>query len=126
MKTNKHGLSEYQKIVKDLTNENERLWANTSLEPVAMRYDFDGYGWQYIDNGSGSDWQTRKPNAEPLYIAPPEITKESEQAAYKRVLEELNKLLTENNTGVDYTDGCDDCIAAVEKLLNGWRNDYVS
>ena len=39
-------------------------------EPVAMRYDFDGYGYQYIDFGSGSDWQTREKGAEPLYTAP--------------------------------------------------------
>ncbi|MGI9136149.1 MAG: hypothetical protein ACR2JS_03695 [Candidatus Nanopelagicales bacterium] len=41
-------------------------------EPVAMRYDFDGYGYQYIDKGSGSDWDTRIKNAEPLYAAPPQ------------------------------------------------------
>jgi len=35
--------------------------------PVAYRYDFDGYGYQYIDSGSGSDWQTRIKDAEPLY-----------------------------------------------------------
>lgn len=29
------------------------------LEPVAVRYDFDGYGWKYIDSGSGSDWLKR-------------------------------------------------------------------
>ena len=28
-------------------------------EAVAIRYDFDGYGYQYMDSGSGSDWQTR-------------------------------------------------------------------
>ena len=39
-------------------------------EPVAMRYDFDGYGYQYIDFGSGSDWQTREKGAEPLYTKP--------------------------------------------------------
>ena len=39
-------------------------------EPVAMRYDFDGYGYKYIDSGSGSDWQTREKGAEPLYTAP--------------------------------------------------------
>jgi len=38
--------------------------------PVAMRYDFDGYGYKYIDSGSGSDWQTRERGAEPLYTAP--------------------------------------------------------
>ena len=35
-----------------------------------MRYDFDGFGYQYIDSGSGSDWQTRHPDAEPLYATP--------------------------------------------------------
>ena len=35
-------------------------------KPVAIRYDFDGYGYQYIDSGSGSDWQTRV-KGEPLY-----------------------------------------------------------
>ena len=38
-------------------------------EPVAIRYDFDGYGYKYIDSGSGSDWQTRV-QGEPLYTAP--------------------------------------------------------
>jgi len=38
-------------------------------EPVAMRYDFDGYGYKYIDSGSGSDWQTRK-KGELLYTKP--------------------------------------------------------
>ncbi len=36
-------------------------------DPVALRYEFDGYGYKYIDSGSGSDWQTRIKNAEPLY-----------------------------------------------------------
>ena len=38
-------------------------------EPVAIRYDFDGYGYQYIDSGTGSDWQKRV-KGEPLYITP--------------------------------------------------------
>jgi hypothetical protein len=38
-------------------------------EPVAIRYDFDGYGYQYMDSGSGSDWQTRV-DGEPLYTHP--------------------------------------------------------
>ena len=43
--------------------------AQPEQEPVAMRYDFDGYGYQYIDSGTGSDWQTRV-QGEPLYTAP--------------------------------------------------------
>ena len=38
-------------------------------EPVAIRYDFDGYGYQYMDSGSGSDWQTRA-EGEFLYTHP--------------------------------------------------------
>ena len=41
-------------------------------EPVAMRYDFDGYGYKYIDTGSGSDWKTRIKEADPLYTSPPQ------------------------------------------------------
>ena len=40
-------------------------------DPVAIRYDFDGYGYKYMDSGSGSDWQTRV-QGEPLYTAPPQ------------------------------------------------------
>jgi hypothetical protein len=45
------------------------LYIMPNAEPVAIRYDFDGYGYQYIDSGSGSDWQTRV-DGEPLYIHP--------------------------------------------------------
>ena len=45
-------------------------------EPVAMRYDFDGYGWKYIDNGHGSNWRERVTHldAEDLYTTPPKRT----------------------------------------------------
>jgi aconitase B len=36
-----------------------------------MRYGFDGFGYKYIDSGSGSDWRTRHPDAEPLYAEQP-------------------------------------------------------
>ena len=39
-------------------------------EPVACRYDFDGYGYMYIDAGSGSDWASRVKNCEFLYTHP--------------------------------------------------------
>lgn len=41
-------------------------------EPVAMRWDYDGYGYRYIDSGSGSNWQNRVKDAEPLYDRPRE------------------------------------------------------
>lgn len=53
-----------KKEIDALKAELERI---KTLEPVAMRYDFDGYGWQYIDNGSGSDWLTRHKDGEALY-----------------------------------------------------------
>jgi hypothetical protein len=45
------------------------LYIMPNAEPVAIRYDFDGYGYQYIDSGSGSDWLTRV-DGEPLYTHP--------------------------------------------------------
>lgn len=45
----------------------------SNSEPVAARYDFDGHGYKYIDNGSGSDWRVRHPDSEMLYDEPPEI-----------------------------------------------------
>lgn len=48
----------------------DQLGLTTSSPPCAMRYDFDGHGWQYIDAGSGSDWMTRVPGAEPVYDGP--------------------------------------------------------
>ena len=39
-------------------------------EPVAVRYDFDGYGYIYMDAGSGSDWASRVKNCEFLYTHP--------------------------------------------------------
>ena len=45
--------------------------------PVAIRYDFDGYGYQYMDSGSGSDWQTRV-EGELLYTHPAKTLTDSE------------------------------------------------
>ena len=50
--------------IRRLKAELERIKA---LEPAAVRYDFDGHGWQYIDSGSGSDWLTRHKDGEVLY-----------------------------------------------------------
>lgn len=56
-------------------------------EPVAMRYDGDGYGYLYIDSGSGSDWQRRHKDAEPLYLAPPKPDAKREPATEKQIVE---------------------------------------
>ncbi len=55
-------------------------------EPVAMRYDGDGYGYLYIDSGSGSDWQRRHKDAEPLYLAPPQPDAKREPATVEQVI----------------------------------------
>jgi hypothetical protein len=39
-------------------------------EPVALRYEFDGHGYLYMDAGSGSDWASRVKNCEFLYTHP--------------------------------------------------------
>ncbi len=43
------------------------LEAVVARGPDAMSFGWDGYGFSYIDNGSGSDWQTRHEDSEPLY-----------------------------------------------------------
>jgi len=54
-----------------------------SNEPVAIRYDFDGYGYQYMDSGSGSDWQSRV-KGEPLYTHPvKELTDEEITSVFR-------------------------------------------
>jgi hypothetical protein len=39
-------------------------------EPIALRYDFDGHGYLYMDAGSGSDWASRIKDCEFLYNHP--------------------------------------------------------
>ena len=70
------GMVSHQMIQDRLSEEVDELrayiesqLAQPEQEPVAIRYDFDGYGYQYIDSGTGSDWQTRV-KGEPLYTAP--------------------------------------------------------
>ena len=59
-------LSNAATMLRQQQAEIERL---IGTEPVAIRYDFDGYGYKYMDSGTGSDWQTRV-KGEPLYTAP--------------------------------------------------------
>ena len=68
-------------------------------EPVAIRYDFDGYGYQYMDSGSGSDWQTRV-DGELLYADPVKElpTKEDE---YWLMVEMLRSKVKEQQAEID-------------------------
>lgn len=69
----------------------EEAALSTDAEPVAARYDFDGQGFQYIDSGSGSDWKTRKPDAEMLYDRPqhpaPAVAVKALADAYQKYLD---------------------------------------
>ena len=58
--------------------------AQPEQEPVAIRYDFDGCGWQYIDNGHGSNWRERVTHldAENLYTTPPKRKPLSDKEIY--------------------------------------------
>jgi hypothetical protein len=77
-------------------------------EPVAIRYDFDGYGYKYMDSGSGSDWQTRV-NGELLYTYSAK-TQELlvEIAALKMMLANRNEIIDKldlKSTPCKYTEG---------------------
>jgi len=54
----------------ELRMENTELKSKLQGIPVAVRFGWDGEGYQYMDNGSGSDWKTRIPDAELLYAHP--------------------------------------------------------
>ena len=61
-------------------------------EPVACRYDFDGYGYLYMDAGSGSDWASRVKDCEPLYTHPMrELSDEEMLEVYKKVFNKQNE-----------------------------------
>jgi len=56
-------------------------------EPVALRYDFDGHGYLYMDAGSGSDWASRVKDCEFLYTKPQkELTDEEISKIYKSIV----------------------------------------
>jgi hypothetical protein len=57
----------YRYAIKLAIDETRQHQTNTKPDAEAMRYGFDGFGYKYIDSGSGSDWRTRHPDAEPLY-----------------------------------------------------------
>ena len=63
-------------------------------EPVAIRYDFDGHGYLYMDAKSGSDWASRVKDCEFLYTHPvaedyslTELTDKEIAKVYKSVIE---------------------------------------
>ena len=78
---------EYNSIIEKC----EQALAQPEQEPVAMRYDFDGYGYKYIDNGSGSDWKTRIKEAEPVYALPQRTDQEQQIETLKRCLFQMQE-----------------------------------
>lgn len=65
--------------------------AEPAMEPVAVRYDFDGYGWRYVDNGSGSDWLERGmklEDAELVYTVPAPAAKPAVRSGVFRYIDE--------------------------------------
>jgi hypothetical protein len=70
-------------------------------EPVALRYEFDGNGYLYMDAGSGSDWASRVKDCEFLYTKPPT---NAEFIAYCVDLEEDALIEASKILGLDPTD----------------------
>lgn len=81
---NSHGwlLADYESDMERTVAGLEAALVQEQAEPVAMRYGYDGYGYQYIDSGSGSDWRTRIKDAEPLCVAPLKAVPYAAQSAY--------------------------------------------
>ena len=66
-------------------------------EPVALRYDFDGHGYLYMDAGSGSDWASRVKDCEFLYTHPiRELSDEEILKIYDEVY------VKKHNDGIDF------------------------
>lgn len=92
----------------------DQLGLTTSSPPCAMRYDFDGHGWQYIDAGSGSDWMTRVPGAEPVYDGP------SAPGVPDGLREFVQRVAGQKPEKPDYWSACGQCernISDAEDLL---------
>ena len=113
------GMVSHQMIQDRLSEEVDELrayiesqLAQPEQEPVAIRYDFDGYGYQYIDSGSGSDWQTRV-QGEPLYTAP-----HSEQYPQIAISPEIVGYVAPQRTWVGLTNG--EMIELSEMKLGSW------
>jgi len=70
-------------------------------EPVAVRYEFDGHGYLYMDAGSGSDWASRVKDCEFLYTHP--LTN-AEPIAYCVNLDEDALIEASKILGLDSTD----------------------
>jgi hypothetical protein len=66
-------------------------------EPVALRYDFDGNGYLYMDVGSGSDWKTRVKDCEFLYTHPMRELTDEEIADLKIANQDLKYQLIQKS-----------------------------
>lgn len=78
------------------------LEALPAPEAVAVRYGWDGHGFQYLDSGSGSDFLTRHPDGEPLCLVS-EMTAEttalitSQAAEIERLREALEAIIARSH-----------------------------
>ena len=67
--------------------------AGIVIEPVALRFNFDGEGWSYSDTGIASYFQARYQDAEPLYTA--EVLAEARAEERASIVALLRKFATE-------------------------------
>jgi hypothetical protein len=96
--------------------------AEPAPEVVAVRHGFDGYGWQYMDAGSGSDWLERAmklDDAEPLYdrdeIASWKMAADEAEREVKVRRTEVDRLTEQRNSARQQRDGLAFTLIEVQK-----------
>lgn len=78
-------------------------------EPVAIRYDFDGNGYLYMDAGSGSDWASRVKDCEFLYTQP------IRELSDEEIIEEIKNIYGKEFDFVGYTEEMQLCRNVLKK-----------
>ena len=57
-------------------------------EPEAFRFNFDGYGWDYRDNGSGSSWKDMAAHNHGEFLFTESQLKAYGEACYRQAIED--------------------------------------
>ena len=85
-------------------------------EPVAVRYDFDGHGYLYMDANSGSDWASRVKDCEFLYTHP--MRELSDEEIIDLCVKQVEKLIAPTEPDYDSSQWNDTIQRAILEILN--------